>query len=116
MVSLFLGLAAGLVPTVFLTLLLIWQNRQQQTERESWQKERESLLNRCMTKEWQSFQMMQIPTRSLSPSETMAGMSDEEELRRISQALGESQGLGEVIVDYADEFAELGLVARPTAD
>lgn len=37
------------------------------------------------------------------------GMSDEEELRRMGFAAAHSEGIGEVIVDYADDIADLGL-------
>lgn len=54
--------------------------------------------------------MMQNPTPSpFSFSEEPVGLSDEEELRRIGQFHGDGQGLGEVIVDYGDDFRELGI-------
>lgn len=46
---------------------------------------------------------------SNSNDDVYRGMSDEEELRRIGQAMVEAQGLGEVLVDYSDELVDLGL-------
>jgi hypothetical protein len=33
--------------------------------------------------------------------------SDEQELRKIGNSLSEADGVGEVLVDFRDEFAEL---------
>ena len=51
-------------------------------------------------------------TQAMEPSmeSSSQGMSDEEEIRRYEQAIGNSLGVGEeVLVDYEPELKELGL-------
>lgn len=54
-------------------------------------------------------QMGQMATSPSSSDDPTRGMSDEEELRRIGQAMMDAQGLGEVLLDYGDELEDLGL-------
>lgn len=93
--------------TVFLFFLLLKQESRHREREITWERERERLLNRAMTKEWASYVQMQgmLQTNSNSGSDPAVGMSDEEELRRI----GEIQGIGEVFVDLGDDARELGL-------
>src|SRR5687768_6661105 len=81
------------------------------SQRVSWELERERLLNRAMTKEWESYtqmsQAMMVASTSNSDPAEGKGMSDEEELRRYAQTYHETVGLGEVIVDMSDELEEL---------
>lgn len=72
----------------------------------TWEAERERLLNRMMTKEWQSYVQMNgaMQTASDSQSEPEKGLSDEEELRRIGV---DPEGLGETYVEMSG-FPELG--------
>lgn len=50
---------------------------------------------------------------SISNSEqNYNGMSDAEEMRRSGNDIGNSEGLGEVYVDYSGEIRELGLIAE----
>lgn len=37
------------------------------------------------------------------------GLSDEEELRRMGLSMANSQGVGEVLIDYDGDIADLGL-------
>jgi hypothetical protein len=77
-------------------------------ERINWERERERLLNRAMTREWTSYlQMLPTMENSGSTSEESKGMSDEEEMRRAG--FSDPQGFGEVVVDMTDEMRMLGL-------
>ncbi len=106
--SLLLGVLVGLIPSPVLFWLLIWQARSRQASEQSWTQERSDLLNRCMTKEWQSYQMMVAQAPFSSTSEPPVGLSDEEELRRIGRAYSEA-GLGDVLVELDADLAELGI-------
>ena len=67
----------------------------------AWERERERLLNRAMTNHWQDYTQM-TSTMGVSGLESEAdgkGLSDEEELRRIGVAAGESVGLGEILAE-----------------
>ena len=80
-------------------------------ERRQWEIERERLLNRCMTRTWESYVQMSAamvaPGSSTSGFDESQGLSDEEEIRRAGEA--QQQGLGEVLLDYGNDFEELGL-------
>lgn len=87
------------------------QQTQHQEERINWERERERLLNRAMTKEWQSYQQMQaalVPNFGLTSDPAEArGMSDEEELRRYrGEQLPQAQGLGETLVELHDDSTD----------
>ena len=78
-------------------------------QRINWERERERLMNRVMVKEWQTYTQM---TQAMNPSEDSSalGMSDEEEVRRYLDSLGQTQGIGEeTLVDMEPEMKELGL-------
>lgn len=80
-------------------------------ERVNWERERERLLNRAMTKEWESYAQMAaaiVPTSHLvsDPTEGV-GLSDEEELRRVGKAIAEAEGIGETLVELDDFDREL---------
>lgn len=78
-------------------------------ERMAWERERERLLNRAMTREWTSYVQMQGAMQSSnSTSDPYVGMSDEEELRRAG--LTDAEGYGEVIVDITEEAKAFGIV------
>lgn len=82
-----------------------------QTEKRQWEIERERLLNRCMTRTWESYVQMSAamvtPGSSTSGFDESQGLSDEEEIRRAGES--QQQGLGEVLIDYGNDFEELGL-------
>lgn len=85
------------------------QMQQHREERRTWEVERERLLNRAMTKEWETYVQMQsaqvvLPSTS---DEAPRGMSDDEELRRIGRAEVEADGLGETLVELDDHDREL---------
>lgn len=114
--SLFLVILIGLT-AVFLKLLLM--EREANRNREiSWEHERERLLNRAMSREWQTFVQVegnrnQGPSFA-SPSDPYIGMSDEEEAARehaaAVAALAGGYGLGEVINDdLHNDAVDLGL-------
>lgn len=68
-----------------------------------------------MTKEWQSYQMMQNPSFvSTSDDPGPVGLNDAEELRRLGLEISGSMGVGEVLVDYDEDLAELGFRADKT--
>jgi hypothetical protein len=54
--------------------------------------------------------MTSLQTSRLSSEGEEKGMSDEEELRRIGQALVGSEGIGETLVDLEPDMRELGLL------
>lgn len=105
---------------MFLTLLLSglasWKllNRLMQEHRNEkiqWQAEKERLLNRLMTHSWQDYVQatgsMVVPSSSVSTSDDR-GLADDIELQRAG--LLDTQGLGEVIVDYGDDHSDLGFI------
>jgi hypothetical protein len=114
MASLLLGVLVGLTPLVPLCLLLRWQMKMQETKEMAWTAERADLLNRCMTREWQSYQMMRQGATFASASDLPVGLSDEEELRRAGEYASNGMGLGDTLVELEADFAELGL--RPDGD
>lgn len=61
-----------------------------------------------MTKTWESFVQLQANSgiQQVVPDTEYVGMSDSEELLR---AFGQT-GVGETLVDYADDFKQLGLL------
>lgn len=82
-------------------------------QRQSWEVERERLLNRCMTKEWESYAQMSTAMQVASSSSDHLppeGLSDETEGRRWAEQHGAS-GLGEVFAELhgADETDIRGL-------
>lgn len=113
--SLFLVILIGLT-AVFLKLLKV--EREANLRREiSWEHERERLLNRAMSREWQTYVQVEgskNPSPSFgSPSEPYLGMSDEVEAEREAaqavQALIASHGYGEVSDDdLHDDAVDLG--------
>lgn len=108
MVYVLLGAFLGLIPSGFLTWILLQSQKDHKEQRVNWEQERERLLNRAMTKEWESYtQMSQALLAQASPltSEQYQGMNDAEELRRA----GAQDGVGEVLYDFTEEFKELGL-------
>lgn len=95
-----------LMTQVMWFLLLKWMHRDHREQRIAWERERERLLNRAMTKEWASY--VQMTGLSNQPGPTpleppYQGMSDEEELRRAGEAAAQSAGLGETFVDFSDD-------------
>lgn len=54
-------------------------------------------------------QAQMVGSLSSGSEENYRGMSDEEELRRIGQMMVDADGIGETLVDYRSELAELGL-------
>lgn len=80
---------------------------------QKWDREREKLLNRLMTKEWTSYvQMEQYQNPNLtSTSDESRGLSDEEELRRWAQSAADIP-VGETLVDLQAEFRELGIESQ----
>lgn len=102
-----LGACLGILPSLLMFYLVIHQQRQFQNEKNQWDLKEERLLNRAMTKEWESYTQLShaLMNQALpSTSEPYQGMNDEEELRRFGQ-----QPVGEVLVDYSDDLRELGL-------
>jgi hypothetical protein len=88
---------------------LTQERKDHREQRINWERERERLMNRVMVKEWTTYAQM---TQAMEPSmeSSSQGMSDEEEIRRYEQAIGNSLGVGEeVLVDYEPELKELGL-------
>jgi len=93
-------------------LLLVREMRRDHSEqRATWELKEERLLNRCMTKDWQSYVQLQ----SLQESSTSfpaiegegIGLSEESEARAWAEAHGLSD-VGEVV--YEQDFRDLGLV------
>lgn len=78
-------------------------------QRHSWEVERERLLNRCMTKEWESYAQMAgaMQASSSSDSPFPDGLSDETEERRWAEMHG-TDGIGEVFAEV--DARELGLL------
>lgn len=110
-------LLASLLLLIFLLTgetVLFWklwtrQENQHREERINWERERERLLNRAMTKEWTSYAQMQASQilSFASPSDDpVRGMSDEEELSRIGRDLVEAEGLGETLVELDNDDRE----------
>ncbi len=95
---------------------LVNQTTAHQGERVAWERERERLLNRCMTKEWESYVQMtgQMGTTSGLSSDTseVVGMSDESEAARWAAAMGQGEPLGETLVEMERDMSELGLTER----
>lgn len=58
---------------------------------------------------WQEFVQLQSSQTLSEDDEPPVGLSDEEELKRAGQFYTDGQGIGEVLVDYSEEFADLGL-------
>jgi hypothetical protein len=98
-----------LLLVVGMSLIFLWLLKQQMMEKEklilghreeriNWERERERLLNRSMSKEWTTYAQMVAagPTSPSTSDEPLRGMSDEEELRRAGFI---DQGLGEPFVD-----------------
>src|SRR5215510_9937243 len=106
-----LAVAAGF-SLIAVAVVLYTSSKERLDHREqriNWERERERLMNRVMSKEWTTYaQMTAAMEPSLEPSSQ--GMSDEEEIRRYEQSIGESLGIGEeVLVDMEPELKELGL-------
>lgn len=104
-----LGAALGLIPTLMLLFLLVMTIRNHEKDRSNWSSERENLLNRCMTKEWQSYQMMTL-SNPTSPfpfepyaGEYIPGMSDAEELKRMGRDISQAEGIGDMNFDDYDQ-------------
>lgn len=102
----------------FLTLLVCWLfhhlmvsdlRKDHERQRATWEHKEERLLNRCMTKDWQSYvQMngaMQVASSTSEPGEGI-GMSDESEARRWAEAHGIPE-FGEVLAEQ--DLHDLGL-------
>lgn len=96
---------------------MILQSNSLQREREEWREEKKDLLDRVMTKEWESYvQVKHGGTQGLSQTEYI-GMTDEEELERMRTSFSDGEGVGEVIVEMPDseetlmsDLRDLGLV------
>lgn len=65
-----------------------------------------------MAKTWPEFVQIQTAQTSTWDDTPPVGMSDEEELRRVGEALAETFGVGEVsdsLVELEDDYSLLGL-------
>lgn len=83
-------------------------------EKESYQSTKimNDLLNRLMTRQWESYQSLSLSGHSDSPfSGEGIGLSDENEARRWAESLGGQDGIGEVIaeIETDQDLRELGL-------
>jgi hypothetical protein len=103
--------------TILQGILLFWLirtliNRNQQLEILRNQRESD-LLNRLMTKEWESYQALTLSQSSQIQTQVGEGigLSDENEMRRVAELLGQQFPTGETLVEGLDEFdrTELGL-------
>ena len=96
----------GLETKLFLRLLSSEQSSSRRRETE-WATERERLLNRAMTKDWQSYAQLQSSmVVTGSPSEEYVSMSDEAEAARAGFT-----GFGEEVyveLDTGTELSEIG--------
>jgi hypothetical protein len=116
-VVLFSLLMIGLMAFIFfkererLQTLMVTEKETHREQRINWERERERLMNRVMVKEWTTYaQMTQAMSQEEEPSPR--GMSDDEEVRRYMDSLGQTppNGLGEeTLVDFASEMNELGI-------
>lgn len=103
----------------FLTVLTCWlfhflmtreMRQDHQEQRTTWELKEERLLNRCMTRDWQSY----VQVQSLQASSTSTpqiegegtGLSEESEALAWAKANG-LDGVGDVI--YEQDFRDLGL-------
>ena len=98
---------------VILQEQLVELRKDHQSQRNSWEAERERLLNRAMTKEWESYAQMSAAMVASSPSDLPPeGMSDETESKQWEARMG-ALGLGETFVEVpgfdADDVRGLGL-------
>lgn len=77
-------------------------------ERTTWASERHDLLDRCMTKEWQSYAQVQAGSSSPSPFgfEDLRG-DDDAELGKLGHDLNALIGEGEPILDMSSEHRQL---------
>lgn len=80
-------------------------------QRRSWEVERERLLNRAMTKEWESYTQMSAALTVTSPSDQPPqGLSDETEAQRWAEAHG---AVGETFAELHgisdNDIRDLGL-------
>ena len=84
--------------TLWLIRVLVTRNQQL----ESLRNQRESdLLNRLMTKEWQSYQSLTLSQSNqilLQDGEGI-GLSDDNEMRRVAELLGQQYPVGETLVE-----------------
>jgi hypothetical protein len=69
-----------------------------QRREEAWERERERLLNRAMTKEWTTYTQMSASMQAGPPDspgdDPIPGLSDEEEAERWAASLGHAIGNG----------------------
>lgn len=115
--SLVIVLLVILLSLILLVLLILSNQKQIQSlmtdhraQRANWEIQQERLMNRVMTKEWSSFLQVQgaMSSPSTSDGQPPVGMSDEEEMRRAGEAIA-GQQMGEVFVEFDNDFGELGL-------
>lgn len=103
------------------TNLIVWMAFQRQLlenqrkdhleQRTTWNLERERLMNRVMTKDWESYaQLSQSLVVSSSSDLPPQGLSDETEAARWAEANGILPGTGEVFVDL-ETAQDLGFVS-----
>jgi hypothetical protein len=108
-------LAAGWLLTVLVCwtfhLLLVRELTAQHRHREAtWELKEERLLNRCMTKDWQSYVQMGATMGASSPFEIPGegiGQSDESEGLAWAKAHG-SPELGDILLEQ--DLGELGIL------
>src|SRR5215831_261565 len=104
--------------TILTSSLLFWSIKtllhQNQNLESRYNQQVQDLLNRLMTKEWQSYQA--LTSSRLSPIQTLdgegVGLSDDNELKKLAEILGENYPVGDILVETGlDEYDrhELGL-------
>ncbi len=103
----------------FLTVLTCWlfhfllireMREDYNQQRVTWELKEERLLNRCMTKDWQSYVQLQsqqgFSTSSPAIDGEGVGLSEESEAKAWAEVHGLSD-VGEVV--YEQDFRDLGL-------
>ncbi len=117
MLWLAMGSSVVLLLGIFLSLMTVramgkfFQSQLEQTRTDhreqmrSWEVERERLMNRVMTKEWESYTQMTAQMQvagSVSDTSPPVGLSDEREAEMWAQMHGGTEGIGEVFATLED--------------